>query len=61
MLKSEAEQMVHRALEETGATFTPEQAEALANAILKIAGRLMEEALSSYKPGVPGSKPNFFS
>ncbi|MBX9878178.1 MAG: hypothetical protein K2Y22_06925 [Candidatus Obscuribacterales bacterium] len=61
MLKSEAEQMVQRAVEETGATFTPEQTEALAIAILKIAGRLMEEALATFKPGVPGSKPNFYS
>ncbi|MBX9770236.1 MAG: hypothetical protein K2X29_02635 [Candidatus Obscuribacterales bacterium] len=61
MLKSEAEQMVLRVAEETGASFTPEQSEAIATAILKIAGRLIEEALSSYKPGVPGSKPNFFS
>lgn len=61
MLKSEAEQMVQRAAEEAGASFTPEQLEALSTAILRIAGRLVEEALSSFKPGVQGSKPSFFS
>ena len=61
MLKSEAEHMLRRALEETGAELTDEQVEALALAVLNIVNRIVEEALASYRPGVPGGRPNFFS
>ena len=61
MLKTEAENAVRRIMEETGAQFTDEQISALVQMIIKICGRMMEEALSSWRPNVPGSKPNFFT
>ncbi len=61
MLKSEAELMVRRSLEENEAKLTDEQIKALAEVIMKIAGRMIEEALASWRPGVPGSKPTFFT
>lgn len=60
MLKSQAEQMIRRAMEETGAQFTDEQVQALATVIMRIAGRLVEEAVASWRPK-PGSRPTFFS
>ena len=62
MLKSEAENMIRRAMEENEAQqLTDEQIKALAEAMMKICGRMIEEALSTWRPGVPGSKPTFFS
>ena len=61
MLKSEAEGMIRRALEENQAQLTDEQIQALAQVIMKICGRMIEEALSSWRPGVPGSRPSFFT
>jgi len=61
MMKSEAEGMLRRALEENEAQLTEQQIAALSQAILKICGRVIEEALSSWRPGVPGSKPSFFT
>ena len=61
MLKSEAEGMIRRSLEEHGGQFTDEQIKALAEVIMKICGRMIEEALASWRPGVPGSKPSFFT
>jgi hypothetical protein len=90
MLKSEAENMVRRVIEELGRdpyyeqqgmvdpsadpaaaapapaapsapVFNDQQVEALAQIVMKIAGRMIEESLSSWRPGVPGSKPNFFT
>jgi hypothetical protein len=61
MLRSEAENAVRRAMEETGAQFTDEQIAALAAAMVKIAGRIIEEALSTWNRNSPGGKPNFFS
>ncbi len=60
MLKSDAEHIVRRAIEDTGAEFTDAQVQALAQLTLKIAGRLVEEAVASWKPG-SGSRPFFFS
>ncbi|HEY9869712.1 MAG TPA: hypothetical protein V6D08_11145 [Candidatus Obscuribacterales bacterium] len=60
MLKSDAEHIVRRAMEETGAEFTDEQVKALAVLVMKIAGRLVEEATASWRAR-PGSKPTFFS
>ena len=60
MLKSEAERVVRRALEETEAEFTEEQIQALCLMITKIASKTVEEALSSWRPG-PGGKSNFFA
>ncbi len=61
MLRSEAEQMVRRVAEETGVQFTDEQVSALALIVLKIAGRMLEEALSSFQTNKPGTKPQFFT
>jgi hypothetical protein len=61
MLKSEAELMVRRSLEDNEAKLTDEQIKALAEVIMKIAGRMIEEALASWRPGVPGSRPTFFT
>jgi hypothetical protein len=60
MLKSEAEHILRRASEDTGAEFSEEQYQALSIAIMKIAGRLVEEAVASWRPR-PGSRPNFFT
>lgn len=64
MLKSEAEHFVRRAMEETGAQFTEEQVQALAYIVTKIAGRMVEEAIASYKPtgpSGPGGRSQYFS
>ena len=61
MLRSEAEQMVRRAMEDCEAKFTEEQVAALTQMIMKICGRTIEEALASWRPGVPGSRPSFFT
>jgi hypothetical protein len=76
MLRSEAENMVRRAIEDTLADYTPEQIAAMgpagtlftdvqitamASMVTRITGRMIEEAFSSWRPGVPGSKPTFFT
>jgi hypothetical protein len=53
--------MVKRAMEDTEAQFTDEQVQALTQMIMKICGRIIEEALASWRPGVPGSRPSFFT
>lgn len=60
MLKSDAEHTLRRAAEENGAEFTDAQIAALSEAMAKIAGRTIEEALSSWN-GKPGSRPMYFS
>jgi hypothetical protein len=50
MLKSEAERVVRRALEETGAQFTEEQIDALSLLVSRIAITTVEEALSQWRP-----------
>ncbi len=60
MLKSDAEHIIRRAMEDTGAEFTDEQIKALAHLVMKISGRLVEEATASWHTK-PGSKPTFFS
>jgi hypothetical protein len=59
MLKSEAERIVRRAMEETGAQFTEEQIEAICKITTTIASRIVEEAFSNWRPGA--GKPGFFS
>ncbi len=54
MLKSEAEKVVRRAIEETGAEFTEEQIKAICAIVTKIASTTVEEALSSWRPGKGG-------
>jgi len=61
MLKSEAEHFVRRAMEDTGAQFTEEQVLAISQAIMKITGRMVEEAVSTIRPGKQGGKPSFFA
>ena len=60
MLKSEAEHVVRRALEDTGAKFTEEQIEALCQITVKIASTIVEEALSQWRPS-SGGRPQFFA
>ena len=40
--------------------FSDEQIQALSLAMMKIAGRLVEEAIASWRPK-PNSRPNFFT
>ncbi len=60
MLKSEAETMVRRVLEDTKSEMTDEQITTIAQIVVKICGRMIEEALASWRPGTPGSRPSFF-
>jgi hypothetical protein len=54
MLKSEAERVIRRALEDTGAQFTEEQIQALCILVNKIASTTVEEALASWRPSGGG-------
>ncbi len=60
MLKSEAERVVRKAMEETEAQFTEEQIQAISQICLKIAATVVEEAFASWRPS-SGGKPNFFA
>ncbi len=60
MLKGDAERIIRRAMEETGAEFTEQQVEALCMICMRISGRIVEEMAASWKPR-PGSKPTFFT
>jgi hypothetical protein len=60
MYKSEAERVVRKTLEETGATFTEEQIQALGKMITKIAAQIVEEAFASFRSNSTG-KPSFFA
>ena len=60
MLKSEAEHIVRRAIEEAGAKFSEQQIQALAMMSLKIAERIVEEAFAATKH-VAGSPGTFFT
>lgn len=55
MLKSDAELIVRRAVEDNEAKFTEEQIKALSQMVLKISGRLVEEAMASIGSGKTGS------
>jgi hypothetical protein len=59
MLKSEAERVVRRALEETGAQFTEEQIQALCHICTKIASTIVEEAFANSSTGK--QRGQFFS
>jgi uncharacterized protein YpuA (DUF1002 family) len=54
MLKSEAERVIRRAMEETKAEFTEEQINALCQIMIKIANTTVEEALSTWRPSGGG-------
>jgi len=60
MYKSEAERVIRKALEETGASFTEEQIQALGKIVTKIAAQIVEEAFASAKSNSSG-KTSFFS
>jgi histone H3/H4 len=51
MLKSEAERIIKKACEESGAQFTEEQIQALCAIVTKIAATTVEEAFASWRPG----------
>lgn len=60
MYKSEAERIIRKAIEETGATFTDEQIEALSKMITKIVSQSVEEAFATFKSSSP-NKPGSYS
>ena len=60
MLKSEAERLIRRSLEETNAQFTEEQIQALCIIVTKIAATTVEEALASWRPS-SGGNPKFYA
>ena len=64
MLRSEAETVFRRCMEDTKAEFTEEQIQCLIMAIVKIGGRMVEEGVaSSGRGGGPGSgrRQGYFS
>lgn len=62
MLRSEAETVFRRCMEDTKAQFTEEQIKCLVEAVLKISGRMVEEALaSSSRGGGQGRRQGYFS
>jgi hypothetical protein len=62
MLKGEAEQMIRRTREEQGKEpMSEEEVSFLADIIMKIASRIVEEAVANWNTNKPGSKPSFFS
>ncbi len=63
MFHSEAEQIIRKALEETGATFTEEQIQAMCMVMTKIAARTVEEAFANWRPnsGGSGGGPRYFA
>lgn len=61
MLKSEAERVVRKAMEDTGAQFTDEQVEALCQMFLKITSTSIEEAFANWRPSGGGGRPQFFA
>ena len=58
MFKSEAERIIRKTMEETGAKFTEEQIQALSKIIPKMAALIVEEAFSSRGTNSSG-KPGF--
>ena len=60
MLKSEIERVFRRCVEESKAEFTEAQIQCIVLAMNKICGRIVEEALASYRPGSSG-RPGFFA
>ncbi|MBX9571105.1 MAG: hypothetical protein K2X77_19570 [Candidatus Obscuribacterales bacterium] len=60
MLKSEMDRMFRRCIEETKAEFTEEQIQCIILAMNKICGRMVEEALASFRPG-SGGRSGYFA
>lgn len=61
MLKGEAEQMIRRVCEEHKKEMDDKEVEFLAEIVLKIAGRIVEEAVTNMSSSRPGGKPGFFA
>ena len=61
MLRSDAERIIRKHIEESGAEFTEEQIQALSQIILKIASTVVEEAFASWRPSSGGGRPQFFA
>jgi hypothetical protein len=61
MLKSEAERVIRKAMEECEAEFTEEQIKALSQCMLKITQQSLEEAFAQWKPSGGGGRGQFFA
>ena len=59
MLKSEADRVVRKAMEETGALFTEEQIQAICMIVTTVASRTVEEAFANWRPN-SGGRPNYY-
>ncbi len=57
MLKSEATRIIKNIVEDTGATFTEEQLEAITQMFLRITQTTVDEALANYRPSSGGRGP----
>jgi hypothetical protein len=61
MLKGEAENMIRRTCEENGKEIpSDEEVGFLAEIIMKIASRIVEEAVANWNTNKPGGKPSYF-
>ena len=61
MLKTDAEHILRRLIDETDAQFSEEQINCLVRFVKKFTERTIEEALNTYTPGKLGSRPSFFT
>ncbi len=62
MLRSEAEVVFRRCMEDTKAEFTEQQIKCIVEAVIKISGRMVEEASASSNRGAgPGRKQGYFA
>lgn len=62
MLKGEAEQMIRRICEDQKRQMDDKEIEFLAEVVIKIAGRIVEEAITNMSSSNrPGNKPGFFA
>ncbi|MDZ4833497.1 MAG: hypothetical protein SGJ27_06930 [Candidatus Melainabacteria bacterium] len=57
MLKSEAERVIRKALEESDAQFTDEQITALSLIMIRITATTIEEAFANWKGSGGGGRP----
>lgn len=60
MLKSEAEKLFRRQMEETKAEFSDQQVECIVQSMMKICGRMVEEAMASNRSS-GGKRPGYFA
>jgi hypothetical protein len=61
MLKGEAEQMIRRVCEDQKREMDDKEIEFLAEVVLKIASRIVEEAVTNMSSNRPGGKPGFYA